>query len=260
MRRVSLHVAGRSRRSTPASWNFILSTVRSEVTNVPGLPWPVEVKPMVNSKSMRLRVDEGRGRLVLTHPRRMSRRAALRWAEGQADWARRQVEAMAPAIPFAPGSIIPIEGQVCRIAWDDRHPRTPTRRQGELRCGGPIESLPGRVERYLRALARDRLSERTATLARLAGVTVKSVSVGDPRSRWGSCSASGSIRYNWRLIMAPPDVLEWVVAHEVAHRRHMNHGPDFHALESKLFGRDVNRARREMRALGPRLKRIGRAI
>ena len=93
-----------------------------------------------------------------------------------------------------------------------------------------------------------------------AGVTVRSVAVGDASSRWGSCSASGSIRYNWRLLLAPPHLLDWVVAHEVAHRVHMNHGAEFRALEAMLFDGEVAAARAELRALGPRLKRIGRRV
>src|SRR5207342_1818645 len=113
---------------------------------------------------------------------------------------------------------------------------------------------------YLRNAARDRLGQETAELARRCGVTVRSVSVGDASSRWGSCSASGAIRYNWRLILAPPHVLRWVAAHEVAHRRHMNHGSAFGALEAALYQGDVAAARAELRALGPRLKRVGRRV
>jgi predicted metal-dependent hydrolase len=89
-------------------------------------------------------------------------------------------------------------------------------------------------------------------------VTIRSVAIGDASSRWGSCSASGAIRYSWRLILAPPHLLDWVVAHEVAHRRHMDHGAAFRQLEASLYTGDVGAARRELRALGPRLKRIGR--
>lgn len=244
----------------PASWNIILSTGRSDLVDVAGLPWPVEVRPTVNAKSVRLRVDEARSRLLLTHPRRMSRRAAIEWAQRQGEWAERQVSGIEPAIAFAPGSRIPIEGEEHLICWDERLARTPRCLGGQLICGGPIESLSGRIERYLRSLARDRLSERTAEMAQRAGVSVKSVSIGDTRSRWGSCSSNGAIRYNWRLILAPPELLDWVVAHEVAHRRHMNHGPDFCALEAELYGRDVSNARARMRRLGTGLKRIGRPV
>ncbi|WP_169731721.1 M48 family metallopeptidase [Sphingomonas jaspsi] len=209
---------------------------------------------------MRLRLDEGRGRLVLTHPRRMSRRSALAWAEQQREWAKSQIATVAPVIPFEPGSVIPIEGEDLVIRWDPSAPRRPQRIGGALLCGGPIESLPGRLERFLKELARQRAIERTAAVADRAGISVSKVSIGDTRSRWGSCSASGAIRYNWRLIMAPPDVFDWVVAHEVAHRRHMNHGPQFKALEAALFDGDVASARLRLRALGARLKRIGRPV
>ena len=100
----------------------------------------------------------------------------------------------------------------------------------------------------------------TEEMARQAGVTVGAVSVGDAGSRWGSCSASGSIRYSWRIVLAPPHLLRWLVAHEVAHRRHMNHGPAFRALEAQLYGGNVAAARAELRTLGPRLKRVGRPV
>ena len=144
--------------------------------------------------------------------------------------------------------------------WDDKLPRTPVLVAGELRCGGPQDGFAGRIERFLKAAAREQLSQRTADIAGRAGVTVRSVAVGDASSRWGSCSASGAIRYNWRLYLAPPHLLDWVVAHEVAHRRHMDHGPAFRELEASLYDGDVGAARRELRALGPRLKRIGRRL
>ena len=127
----------------------------------------------------------------------------------------------------------------------------------ELRVGGPAESLGPAVERWLRSLARDRLSTATAAIAADAGVTVRSVSVGDPVSRWGSCSSSGAIRFSWRLILAPPEVLRFVVAHEVAHRLHMDHSPAFKAAEERLFGGPVAAARSELRRLSPALRAIG---
>ena len=110
----------------------------------------------------------------------------------------------------------------------------------------------------LKQRARDILSKETAEAAERAGVTLKSVSVGDADTRWGSCSASGRIRYSWRLILAPPDARRYVVAHEVAHLVHMDHGRAFKALERKLFDGDVDAARLLLRRVGGRLKRIGR--
>lgn len=209
---------------------------------------------------MRLRLDEARQKLLLTLPRRASRRAALEWAVRQAPWVEAQLARLDPAGPFRPGATIPLEGQSVELHWNPRLPRTPRLIGDRLECGGPIEPFPGRIERFLRKLARERLSAETNATANRAGVTVRSVTVGDASSRWGSCSTSGSIRYSWRLVLAPPHLLKWLVAHEVAHRRHMNHGPAFRALEAELYGGDVAAARAELRALGPRLKRVGRGL
>ena len=209
---------------------------------------------------MRLRLDEVRQRLLLTVPRRASRRAALDWAAQQGPWVEAQLARLQPAEPFRPGGAIPLEGRLVELNWEPSLPRTPQLTGGRLQCGGPPEGFAGRIERFLRKLARDRLSAETVAAAGRAGVTVRSVSVGDASSRWGSCSADGAIRYSWRLILAPPHLLSWLVAHEVAHRRHMNHGPAFRALEAELYGGDVAAARAELRALGPRLKRVGRGL
>ncbi|WP_294296983.1 M48 family metallopeptidase, partial [uncultured Sphingomonas sp.] len=91
-----------------------------------------------------------------------------------------------------------------------------------------------------------------------AGVTVSAVGVGDTRSRWGSCASTGAIRYSWRLILAPPAVRRATVAHEVAHRVHMNHSPAFHALVADLYGRDPTPERRWLKTNGAALHWFGR--
>jgi predicted metal-dependent hydrolase len=244
----------------PASWNGTLSTGRSEPLAIPGFAWPILFRPHPRARAIRLRLDETKERLVLSFPRRMSRRTALDWARGQGDWVDRQLAMVAPGEPFAPGADIPFQGRKVRLEWQAQLPRMPRLVGDVLACGGPESGFAGRIERFLRAEARARLSGETGDIARRAGVTVTSVSIGDASSRWGSCSASGAIRYNWRLILAPPHLLAWVVAHEVAHRKHMDHGPAFKALEAELFDGDVAKARRDLRALGPRLKRVGRRL
>jgi predicted metal-dependent hydrolase len=244
----------------PENWTIILSTGRSEPLSLAGLAWPVELRPHPRARAMRLRLDEARERLTLTYPRRMSRRVALEWAQRQADWVEMQLAQLLPGEPLCPGATIPFEGRAVRLHWDECLSRTPRLSGDQLGCGGPEGAFADRIERYLRAQARARLSEATADAARRAAVSVRSVAVGDASSRWGSCSASGAIRYNWRLVLAPSHLLRWVVAHEVAHRRHMDHGPAFRALEAELYGGNVAIARAELRALGPRLKRVGRAI
>jgi predicted metal-dependent hydrolase len=233
------------------------STGRSEALDV-GLPVPVEVRAMRSARRLRLRFDEASGTLKLTCPARMSRRAALAWALDQRQWVEAQLARAVPGEPFSPGALVPIDGADHRIAWSLDHPRTPALAGGQLRCGGPLQSLPRRIEAFLRKLALETMSRDSAEFAAKAGVTVRSVGIGDAATRWGSCSSEGRIRLSWRLILAPSAVRRYVVAHEIAHLRHMHHGPEFKAFEAWLFGPGITEAKAELRGLGPRLRRIGR--
>ena len=137
--------------------------------------------------------------------------------------------------------------------------RTGLRDGDRLSVQGPGETMGCRIEAWLRRTALDLLSRETAEFAALAGVSVTEVAVGDPRGRWGSCAASGVIRYSWRLLLAPGHVRRATVAHEVAHRVHMNHGPAFHALVAHLLGADPAPARRWLREHGTGLHWYGRS-
>ena len=243
----------------PANWNIIVSTARSDGNfDHPNLPLPIAIRHIRGARALRLRYDAARHVLKLTCPLRTSRSAALRWAGEQRAWVDAQLAAALPAEPFVPRSTIPFEGREILLDWSEQAPRRAAFNGDTLSCGGPIEGYARRIEAFLRTVARDTLSLETAEFASLAGVTVSGVSLGDADTRWGSCSSAGRIRYNWRLILAPPHVRRWVVAHEVAHRRHMNHGPEFKALEAELFDGDVAAARSLLRRHGPRLKRVGR--
>lgn len=251
----------------PASWNGTLSTARSKLAGDagaaqlhPGLPWPIAVRNHPQARRLRLRLDPDNRLLLLTCPPRSSRKAALDWAVGQRPWVESELAKLPPANPFEPGERIPFEGREIRLDWRPEQSRAARLDDGLLTCGGPRDGFGRRIEAWLRRRARDLLSTETAEIARRAGVTIRSVSIGDASSRWGSCSESGAIRYNWRLVLAPPEVRRWVVAHEVAHRVHMNHGAAFKALEARLFDGDVDQARSALRLIGPRLKRVGRGL
>lgn len=237
----------------------MLSTGRSEaLLHHEELPLPVEIRGIRGARRLRLRLDDKRGVLKLTGPLRMNRKAALAWAAEQREWVEAQVGAMLPAEPLTPGARVPLDGEEVELVWDEREPRTPKLEGGRLVSGGPREGFPRRIELFLKRRALDTLSIETAEISARAGLSVRAVSVGDADTRWGSCTSESRIRYSWRLILAPPAARRFVVAHEVAHLVHMNHGPEFKALEVKLFDGDVRAARLLLRRVGPRLKRIGR--
>jgi len=236
-----------------------LSTGRSNLGSgeaVAGVPLTVRVHP--RARRLKLRFDDKSGGLLLTVPPRTSRRAALAWAAEQERWVTAQLARQPARRPLDPGATIPLEGEEVRLEWVEGASRTVIRGQAILSCGGPRESFGSRIEAWLKRLARDTLSAETAIIAAAAGMTVRAVSIGDADSRWGSCSASGAIRYSWRLILAPPDVRRYVVAHEVAHRLHMDHGPRFKAAEARLFGGPVSPHRLLLRRLSPVLRGVGR--
>lgn len=234
------------------------SSARSEANLEASLPAPIEIRSIRGAKRLRLRFDEAAGILKLTCPPRTSRRAALAWALDQRAWIAAQLARAAPAEPFVAGASIPIEGVATRLIWAEGEPRAPRPGDGELRCGGPKAAFGRRIEAFLKRLALDVMSREVAEFAAKAGVTARSVSVGDAGTRWGSCSAQGRIRLSWRLILAAPEVRRYVVAHEVAHLVHLNHGPEFKALEARLLGPGVAEAKAALRRVGPRLRRIGR--
>jgi len=232
---------------------------RSETVSLGAeLPVPIEIRPIRSARRLRLRYDDLRGILKLTCPPRTSRRAALAWALDQRDWIETQLARSLPGEPFVSGAMIPIEGRETRLAWAPSAPRTAELSSGELRCGGPESGFERRIANHLKKHAVETMSREVAEFAAAAGAGASGVSIGDAGTRWGSCTSQGQIRLSWRLILAPPEVRRYVVAHEVAHLVHLNHGPAFKALEARLFGAGQADAKATLRRIGPRLRRLGR--
>jgi hypothetical protein len=234
------------------------SSARSEAALEASLPAPIEIRPMRSARRFRLRFDEARGTLKLTCPWRTSRRAALAWALDQREWIEEQLARTEPSEPFVSGASFPLEGQEVWIIWDPAARRMPTLHGDELRCGGDEAGIARRIETFLKRRALEIMSHEVAEYATAAGVSAVSVSVGDAGTRWGSCSSQGRIRLSWRLILAPPAARRFVVAHEVAHLVHLDHGAKFQALEARLYGSGLSEAKTALRRVGPRLKRVGR--
>lgn len=203
---------------------------------------------------MRLRYDGPSGQARLTIPARAALRKALRWAEEQAGWVIRQRARSGGGILLSDGALLPFEGvQVQVVAGGGG--RQVVLAADRLIVGGPPELTGQRLLRWLKATARERMAAESLALAKRHDLPLQRVSIGDPRTRWGSCSAQGAIRYSWRLILAPPFVRQATVAHEVAHLRHMNHGAEFHALVRAISPADPDAARAWLRREGAKLHR-----
>ena len=219
----------------------------------------LQLKVSPRARVMRLKVDPRTGAVVLTVPRRTSQRKALEWAAGHRDWVEAQLAKVPPPERLGPGSTLPLFGRPHEIVWEPPRSRIPVLDGDRILVGGPEAGLEARVLRFVRRLAAETLARETQDSAAKCRVSVSRVGVGDPMSRWGSCSSSGAIRYSWRLIMAPDYVRKATVAHEVAHRVHMDHSPRFHALVDELLGNgDAKPAREWLRRNGASLHRIAR--
>ena len=218
-----------------------------------------EVVRNARARRARLSVDSTTGRVRLVLPPRASLKTALAWAAGKAEWIEQQRARLPQPVPFRPGGSFPFGDGRLTIVWEESAGRRIVREGEALHCGGPLEGLSRRIELWLRREALRLLSAETAEFASRAGVSVTKVAVGDPKSRWGSCASSGTIRYSWRLILMPTMVRRSTVAHEVAHRLHMNHGPQFHRAVALLDEDDPARSHAWLRANGAALHWVGRA-
>lgn len=219
---------------------------------------PVIIRRSPRAKRMLLRVDARSGAVILTLPPRVPEAEGLAFVERQRAWIARTRSALAPVGGFGIGDSVPILGQSHQILHDPASPRQPQRDDAArtLTVGGEATEVANRVRRYLRAEAQDLLLQKTRDTAARLGRSFSRIRIGDPRSRWGSCTSSGTISYSWRLVMAPDWVVDYVVAHEVAHLAEMNHSPRFWKLVDELVPHRA-RARAWLRKNGAALQRMG---
>ncbi|HEY1123992.1 MAG TPA: SprT family zinc-dependent metalloprotease, partial [Sphingobium sp.] len=232
-----------------------MSTGRSEhsLTLASGACIPLLVRRHAQARRLRMRFDPVKGEARLTMPPRAALKSALAWAAEQSEWIERQCLRMADNVLIADGAIIPVEGRPVRIVATGTPGRRIALEEDVMIVGGPVAHVGSRVLRWLKARAKEALEAETRALAERHGLPLTTVSIGDPRSRWGSCASSGAIRYSWRLILAPAFVRQATVAHEVAHLKYMHHGPAFHDYVRAISTVDPDRARTWLRRDGAAL-------
>jgi predicted metal-dependent hydrolase len=198
-----------------------------------GAPLSIRVSP--RAYRVGLRIDAARHRVELVLPRDVPAELGLRFLQDKRGWIAARLDALPHPVPFVEGAIVPVLGVPHRIrrALDPEAPVVAIT-DGEIRVRGDPAHMPRRIRDHLVSLAREELARRARRLAAQLGRKVARVGVRDTRSRWGSCSSKGSLSFSWRLIMAPEPVVDYVVAHEVAHLAEMNHGPRFWRLVANL--------------------------
>jgi predicted metal-dependent hydrolase len=222
----------------------------------PAVDCPVRWCRSARARRVSLRIDARAGEVVVTLPMRAGRRAGMALLTTHAAWVMQRLAALAPTLAFAPGVEIPLGGRPHVIRHD------PTARGGAFLDGATIvvtgapEFLARRVRDFLRAEAKRRIAVLAEGHATTLGVKIAAIRLKDTNSRWGSCAPDGTLAFSWRLVMAPDAVLDYVVAHEVAHLRELNHSHRFWAHVERL---SPNReaAQDWLRENGPALLRIG---
>ena len=215
-------------------------------------PIDVILRHSARAKRLSLRISRLDGRVTLTLPRRAPEREGIAFLQTKENWLRRHLSDMKPAIPVSVGLSIPLRGVVTPVAIGEGKRARITPAQIEVSASA---SAAPQVKALLRHAARDALALASDKYANQLGKTYDRLSIRDTRSRWGSCSSQGALMYSWRLIMAPPEVLDYVAAHEVAHLVEMNHKPAFWAVVERLCP-DYETHRRWLRDEGDHLHRV----
>jgi predicted metal-dependent hydrolase len=224
--------------------------------DIDGRAVPLLVRRNPRARRLIVRMDRSGEGVVVTVPATFGIEDGVALARRKTGWIAARLAALPPRIPFADGAMVPVLGTDLRIR---HHPggHPPVRRvDDEIVVSGHPEHLARRLADWLKGEARREIARRAEAKAAQLERPLGRVTVRDTRSRWGSCSASGNLSFCWRLILAPETVLDYVVAHEVAHLAVRDHGPRFWRTVATLVD-DAATARAWLRRHGPALYRYG---
>jgi predicted metal-dependent hydrolase len=187
-------------------------------------------------------------------PSRPALDRAVEFAHSEADWIARQLAQVPSRVTLIPGARIPFRGQEHIITRSDDGAVFVDTDACAIAVSGRLEHAPRRIFDFLKKQAKKELETAAFGYAARIGIKPRRITVRDTASRWGSCSSTRSLSFSWRLILAPPFVLDYVVAHEVAHLKEMNHGVHFWKIVRDLVG-DVEKPQAWLRQHGSALHR-----
>jgi predicted metal-dependent hydrolase len=186
------------------------------------------------ARRVTLRIDSQNARVIITLPMRTGQAAGRALLAKNAAWVADRLAAIPDRVRLEGGGAVTLDGVPHPIRHVPEAKGGAWLEGGVLHVAGDADFLARRAADFLRAEARRRFSAQALAKAEQAGLRPKRITVKDTMTRWGSCSPDGVLMFCWRLVMAPLYVQDYVVAHEVAHLRHMNHGADFWALTESL--------------------------
>ncbi len=212
--------------------------VKRELLKIDGKSVEVILRTNPRARRFIVKVDPATGEVCVVAPSSRSFDRALDFARKEKDWIAGRLAHVPAPVQLDIGSTVLFRGIEYGIrlgdgkgapVWIDRDNVRPT-----IRVSGRPEHAPRRLLDWLKREARRRIEERVEEYAAVLGVRPKRITIRDTSSRWGSCSSARSLSFSWRLVLAPPRVLDYVVAHEVAHLRELNHRPRFWRLVELL--------------------------
>lgn len=196
-----------------------------------GQSHPVAIKRHAKAKKLKLRLSRAGGEISLTMPPKLPISQGKAFIEQNLNWLALEMEQALPIIPVGHGIDIPIQGTLTPIKYHSDDSRRIQMRDQTVWVPADDTGLTGaRLKRWLMKNARHHIEESLAYHQNVMNITIRDVGIGDMKTRWGSCAYNGSLRFNFRLIMAPKEVMDYVVIHELAHRRHMDHSRQFWQL------------------------------
>ena len=221
----------------------------------------VALKRRPTAKRITLRVSSASGEVVLTIPERTGIDVAQRFADDHGAWIAARLAKVPSRVLFEPGALVPLRGTPHRIVhWSSVRgiTRATTGSDGSaiLAVSGESAHVARRVQDFLEAEARRDFALSVKRHTAALGIPAKRITVRDTKSRWGSCSSTGALNFSWRLVMAPPFVLDYLAAHEVAHLRELNHSHRFWKLTHQLCPRTED-AEKWLKVYGGALHRFG---
>jgi predicted metal-dependent hydrolase len=217
----------------------------------------VQFRRHAQARRLVLRLNSEATAVLVTVPKGLPRIKALDFVERSRTWIEDQVRAHGTNIPLRAGQRIPFKGTDHEIRYIAKRRGTVTADplDAVIHVPGDLPHVPRRLLDWLKTVARAELTEASRRYALSMGVNYRRITIRDQRSRWGSCSAAGDLSYSWRLILTPPYVLDYVAAHEVAHLKHMDHGPGFWRLVLTHCP-EASRAKKWLKAHGQGVHRV----